>query len=344
MSGKSGIVNSRGMRTRRRGGLVSKGDGLDRSAPDTMASLADQWHEHMSQRNYSPRTVQLYKEANRCFLRWCEERGIITPRHVTRELLQSFQKHLYRYRKSDGSPIAVSTQRKRLSVLKCFFEYLCRIDYLPANPASSLDLPRKPRRGLPKALSQEDIKTLMSIPDITDPLGIRDRAILETFYATGARRTELTNLEVSDLDLNRQTMFIRRGKGGKSRFVPVGRTALYWLHKYLDVTRPLLVIDDEEKSLFLSGYGTSFNSTYLGNWVARILKNAGIVDQGSCHLLRHSCATHMLENGADIRLIQQLLGHESLDTTSIYTEVAIKHLKEVYNQTHPSSLEKPLSI
>lgn len=337
MSGKKGITNSRGMRGRKRGGFASKGDGLDRSAPDTMASLADQWLEHMRQRNYSPRTVQLYNEGNRSFLRWCQERGITTPRQVTRPILQSFQKHLHRYRKPDGEPIAVSTQRKRLGILKCFFEHLCRIDYLPANPASSLELPRKPRRGLPKALSQEDIKTLMSIPDITDPLGIRDRAILETFYATGARRTELARLRVQDLDLSRQTLLIHKGKGGKTRLVPVGKTALHWLQQYLDITRPLLAIDDEEKALFLSGYGTGFNPTYIGNWVARTLKNAGLVEQGSCHLLRHSCATHMLENGADIRLIQQLLGHESLDTTSIYTEVAIKHLREVYNQTHPSA-------
>jgi len=179
----------------------------------------------------------------------------------------------------------------------------------------------------------------MALPDIRDPLGIRDRAILETFYATGARRSELTNLDLSDLDASNQTLLIRKGKGNKDRLLPIGKTALHWLDQYLEKSRPKLLLEVSEQALFLSGYGQRLSPGYLGNWVAKTIKAADIQKQGSCHLLRHSCATHMHENGADIRVIQQLLGHARLDTTSIYTQVAITHLKEVYQRTHPAAGE-----
>lgn len=207
-------------------------------------------------------------------------------------------------------------------------------------PAADLDLPRKPHQQLPKGLNRQELAAVLNVPDIRDPLGIRDRAILETLYATAARRSELVNLDLSDLDAEGGTVHIRKGKGGKIRLVPVARNALQWLGRYLDETRPRLVLDNTEQALFLSGYGERMSADYLGNWVAKTVKAADMGKTGSCHLMRHSCATHMLENGADIRLIQQLLGHVRLDTTSIYTEVAITHLKEVYNRTHPAAKGK----
>jgi integrase/recombinase XerD len=218
-----------------------------------------------------------------------------------------------------------------------FFAHLCKNNHLAANPAADLDLPRKPHRHLPKGLSREDLATVLEIPDTRDPLGIRDRAILETLYATGARRSEIANLDLSDLDRSGATLHIRHGKGDKSRLVPIGAQALQWLEKYLETTRPRLQLDTSEQALFLSGYGTRLSPAYLGNWVARTIKSAGIARQGSCHLFRHSCATHMLENGCDSRLIQQLLGHTRADTTAIYTQVAITALREAYHRTHPSA-------
>jgi len=243
----------------------------------------------------------------------------------------------YRYRKANGRPMAVATQRGRLGAVQRFFAWLCRTHQLLANPASDLELPRKPPRGLPKGLSLEHVRAVLNIPDVTDPLGIRDRAILETFYSTGMRRSELTALDIGDLDASAQTIRIRKGKGGKSRVVPVGTVSLHWLEAYLEKTRPQLLVDPGEQALFLSGYGERMNSTYVGNWVTKTVKAADIGKRGSCHLFRHSCATHMLENGADVRLIQQLLGHARLDTTQIYTEVAIKALKETHARTHPSA-------
>ena len=337
MSGKKGIRNVSGMKHRRKGGQAAAPDGFDRSSPDTLASLIDAWQNRLAERNYSPRTLAAHHWALRTFLEWCEARDLRSPADITKPILESFQGWLFRYRQKNGQPLGVTTQRARLGTIQRFFAHLCKTNYLTANPAADLELPRKPRGRLPKGLAAEEIAAVFAVPDTRDPLGIRDRAMLETLYATGARRSELIGFDLSDLDLAHTTLHIRHGKGDKSRLVPVGSSALQWIRKYLEETRPRLLLDPTEKALFLSGYGERLSSGYLGNWVAKTIKESGIGKLGSCHLLRHSCATHMLENGADIRLIQQLLGHASLDTTSIYTEVAITHLKAVYERTHPSA-------
>ena len=134
------------------------------------------------------------------------------------------------------------------------------------------------------------------------------------------------------------TLQIRQGKGRKDRVVPVGKRAIAWLERYLEEVRPQLIIQASESALFLSSYGEAFSPDVLSNKVAKYIKQADIGRQGSCHLFRHTCATHMLEGGADIRFIQQLLGHEKLETTQIYTEVSIKQLQEVHERTHPAKL------
>lgn len=206
---------------------------------------------------------------------------------------------------------------------------------MTANPAADLELPRKPNKTLPRSLSLAEVHAVLNRPDVADPLGIRDRAILETFYSTGIRRRECSRIDVDDLDRERGLLAVRKGKGGKDRVVPIGERALYWLGLYLEKTRPLLETPQSERALFLSGYGERLSAGYIGNWVRRVIDAAGIARTGSCHLLRHSCATHMLENGADIRFIQQLLGHARLDTTQIYTDVSIVQLREVHARTHP---------
>jgi len=338
MSGKKGIGNVAGMRSRRKGGRPeAKPDGFDRSNAQTLASQIDAWFSYLDQRNYSAKTLEMHKWSLRTFLGWAQERDLHYPEEITRPILESYQGYLYRYRKANDQSMAVATQRGRLGAVQRFFAWLCRTHQLLANPASDLELPRKPSRGLPKGLSLEHVRAVLNVPDVTDPLGIRDRAILETFYSTGMRRSELVQLDIGDLDATGQTIHIRKGKGGKGRMVPVGTASLHWIEAYLESTRPKLMVDSGEQAFFLSGYGERMSATYVGNWVTKTVKVAEIGKSGSCHLFRHSCATHMLENGADIRLIQQLLGHARLDTTQIYTEVAIKALREVHARTHPSS-------
>jgi integrase/recombinase XerD len=234
----------------------------------------------------------------------------------------------------------VNTQRARLGAVQRFFAWLCRENLLPANPAADLELPRKQARSLPRALSFGEVERILGVPNVADPLGVRDRAMLELFYGAGLRRSELVKLDAADLDRARGVVTVRRGKGGKDRAVPVGAQALAWCERYLAECRPLLEIRAGEPALFLSGFGARFNPVYMGNWVRRVIDAAQIGAGGSCHLLRHACATHLLENGADLRTIQELLGHARLDTTEIYTHVSITQLRETHARCHPRGQAK----
>lgn len=337
---KKGFNNARLMRGRNKGGNISQGDGFDRSNKDTLASHIDRWIDKLEMKNYSPKTLSMNKGALNQFVGWCEERDLIDPSLITKPHLESYQRYLWRYKKGNGKPLSVNTQRQRLGAIQRLFSHLVKSNFIVANPASDLDLPKKPHRELPRGLSVDEVNELLNIPDVTDPLGIRDRAILETFYASGIRRMEMVNLDFNDVDLKSRTLHVRRGKGGKSRLLPVGTSCVYWVERYLDITRDRLVLDHTEQALFVSGYGDRFSSGYIGRWFKKIMNKAGINKEGCLHLFRHSCATHMLENGADIRLIQQMLGHQSLETTSIYTHVAITHLQSVYDETHPRAKGK----
>jgi integrase/recombinase XerD len=337
---KKGINAAKLMRKRAgkgRGGHDKTDDGFDRSHPDTLASLVDAWLQRLKERNYSEKTLSMNRGALRQFLEWSEQRDLRKPEQFTKTHLESFQRFLWRWKKTNGEPLGISTQRQRIGAIQRLFAHLCRQNYLPANPASELVLPRMKQKALPKGLNREELINLLNVPDVNDLLGVRDRAILETLYASAVRRSELINLDVEDIDLVACTVHVREGKGGKHRLLPIGQKAIKWLQKYLQETRPELLLNHTEKALFISGYGERLSTGYLGNWMKKTLRSAGIEKHGCCHLLRHTCATHMLENGADIRVIQQFLGHERLDTTSIYTQVAITHLQQVYNQTHPSA-------
>jgi len=337
---RKGYSRARQMRnwSNRKGGYAAKPDGFDRSDAGTLASQIDEWFLHLAERAYSERTIEAHRWALRTFEGWAQERDLLRPESITRPILESYQRWLYRYRQPNGKPLGNVTQRMRLGAVQRFFAWLCRENRLGANPAADLELPRKQPRSLPRALGREELRSLMKVPDISDPLGIRDRAILETFYATGLRRRELTQLDLEDVDLERGVIYARKGKGGKDRVVPFGTGAADWLSRYMETVRPLLQVSLREHSLFLTGYGERFNPNSLGNLVKKHFKQAGIERTGGCHLLRHSCATHMHDNGADIRYIQQMLGHARLDTTQIYTHVSIEQLKQVHGQTHPSSL------
>ena len=326
----------------RKGGTDATPDGFDRSNAFTLASLADAWFRRLEERAYSPQTVEARKWALRMFLQWTEDRDLRRPDQITKPILESYQRGLFQYRKADGKPLGVTTQRGYLGAIQNFFTWLCRENVLTANPAADLELPRKPNKVLPRGLPLEDIHAILNAPDIADPLGIRDRAILEIYYATGIRRAECSRIDTDDLDMQRGLLTVRKGKGKKDRVVPVGERALSWLRLYQEQTRPLLQTPQSERALFLSGYGERLTVGYLGNWVRRIMA-AALGRAGSCHQLRHSCATHMLENGADIRFIQQMLGHARLDTTQIYTDVAIVQLREVHARTHPHARLAPLA-
>ena len=326
----------------KRGGQTSPADGLARGA-GTMADHLDAHLDWMRLRNLSGHTVANRRRTLVAFMRWAQERGLEHPGQITRSILESYQRHLYRYRKKNGQPLGITTQRERLVGIRVFFAWLCRQRLLEANPASELEMPKAPKMIPHDTPSPREVEAILAVPDIADPLGLRDRAILELFYSTGMRRSELVKLDLCDLHRDQRIVAIRQGKGMKDRVVPIGARALRWVEKYLDDVRPLLACVPGEQGLFISGYGEGFHPDVLTRLVGNCIRNAGIGrEKGGCHLLRHACATHMLEGGADIRYIQQLLGHENLETTAVYTRVSIRQLQLIHAQTHPAeSAENP---
>lgn len=274
------------------------------------------------------------------FVRFCEERGVLKIGDVTRPVLECYQRHLHRAQTQQGRPLSLRTQRTMIHTVKGFFKWLCQKRHLLHNPASELEAPRIPR-GLPRAiLSEEEIEAVLVQPNVKTPQGLRDRALLEVLYSTGIRRMEAAYLRIPDVDFAQQVLFVRHGKGRKERVVPLGARAALWLAKYLEEGRSRLVGPVDEGYVFVSSRGDFFHLNNLGGLVRRYVEAAGIGKTGACHLFRHSCATLMLEGGADVRFVQVLLGHESLETTQIYTRVSIAKLKEVHHRTHPAEASK----
>ena len=185
-------------------------------------------------------------------------------------------------------------------------------------------------------LSKEEIKSILNLPDIGTPDGLRNRVMMELLYACGLRRGELASLTVSDVAFSRQVIVVREGKGGKDRVLPLGDRCSQWIRTYLEDSRSELLSPHSGDYLFITDYGEPFIATRIGAMVKRYLVRAQIDKPGCCHLFRHSMATHMLDNGADVRFIQALLGHAQLSTTEIYTHVSIEKLREIYTATHPA--------
>lgn len=285
-------------------------------------------------------TTKRRTSALRRFIHWCEERELQQPHDITKPILERYKRHLYYYRKPNGEPLSIGSQSVMLTPIKTFFKWLTRENHILYNPASELEVPKKPKR-LPKTiLHQEEIEQVLNQMDVDTVSGVRDRAIIETLYSTGMRRMELVKLSVYDLDHRRGAIWIRQGKNNKDRFIPIGERALQWIDAYQYNARPQLVIEPDEGTLFLTDYGEAFKRDPLSNLVKRYLNKADIKIIGSCHLFRHACATHMLENGADIRFIQKMLGHEDLNTTEIYTQVSIDKLKDIHTATHPAKTKQ----
>ncbi len=296
------------------------------------------YNDAMMLRGYSKSTLHRRESDIRRFIGWCDERALVHPNQVTKPILERYQRYLFYYRQArNNRPLSPTSQNHYLTSVKQYFKWLTQENYLLYNPASELVIVKQ-NATLPIVLSVAEIERVMQQPDTLRPGGLRDRAILEVFYSTGIRRSELCNLQLHDLSLSRKTLYVRSGKGNKDRLLPIGERALHWLKIYLTGARPELLIDVQETHVFLNDYGNAFRDNKLGDKVKRFIRNAGINVLGSCHLLRHAMATHMLENGAELRFIQVMLGHANLSATQIYTHVSIRKLREVHTATHPAKL------
>lgn len=306
-------------------------------APDSVAAWMRRYLEALTVQHMGVLALRARRSQLGWFHAWCIERGIVRPQDVTYAHLAQFQRHLFLARKPDGAPYAINGQLAVLNSVQAWFRWLVRHGHVPSNPAADLDRPRKVPQHLREPLSVTEVEAVLALPDLDTAYGLRDRAVLEVFYATGIRRQELANLTVADIDAERGCLLVRQGKGRKDRFVPVGERALAWIAKYRREARPVLLSDPQQPRLFLNYQGVPLSAYALSYRIRRYFDAAGIVKIGACHLFRHTMATAMLDNGADLRHVQEMLGHSLLATTQVYTHVSIARLKAVHAATHPGA-------
>lgn len=290
-------------------------------------------------RNYSERTLEKYRKDLAHLFVFLEKRGIDRLDDVTKRDLIEYENEVYASVKiKDGSPLAQSSKVGRIVALKSFYNFLSKTELIPYNPAATIDIPVVRNKKLREILTEEETFKLLETAKGENPIDIRNRAIMELLYSTGIRAEELINVGIRDLDLEKEELRIRYGKGrlGKSeRLVPVGRVAIEWLKIYVTNVRPILQKSDDEGCLFVTSNGRKLLINDPNRIVKMHARKAGIQRRIVCHSMRHSCATHMLKRGCDIRFIQELLGHDSIETTVVYTRLVIDDLKEVHDKTHP---------
>ena len=304
--------------------------------PDGMGRAILDHLRFMRQTGYSEHTVQGRLFYLGKFCDWCAERGLLRPTEVTRPVLERYRQHLYHRRGRDGAAMSFRTQYMYLHAVRMLFRWAARQNRILFNPASELELPRLEKRLPRNILSAEEMELVLQQPNLLDPLGLRDRAMMEVMYSTAMRRSELARLDVWDVNAQEGEVLVH-GKGNKDRVVPIGERALAWVAKYLADVRPLLLHDLSEDALFLNRRGDRVQENQVTYAVGDYVVRAGVSRRGACHLFRHTCATLMLEGGADLRFVQEMLGHVSILTTQVYTHVSIRKLKQVHAATHPAA-------
>ena len=307
--------------------------------PRSLAKL-DSWIEEFlsyvdSEKGLAANTVAAYRRDLGLWRAFCAARArgceSVKPSDLT-----DFLERLRGGKAPASQPMSPSSVARVLVSIRSFFKFLVREGYLDDDPTLKVGSPKRPR-SIPKAIPLEDVERLVELPQ-KDLLGRRDRAILETLYGAGLRISELVSLDVDDVDLDEGTVLVRSGKGSKGRRVPLGRAAVRAAGDYLTVTRPELAAKGATRgtsALFLNARGGRLSRQGCWKILKTYARAAGLDDEVSPHTLRHSFATHMLDAGADIRVVQELLGHASLSTTQVYTLVSDTHMREVYVSAHP---------
>lgn len=285
-------------------------------------------------RGWTQRTRESYCGELKPLFAFLERQGVAQVGRLTRTHLEGYRLELSQLH-SQGKPLTARTQQVRLCAMKQFVKFLYRENYLLLDLGAGFEIPFGPK-GLPRViLSEPETIQLLEFPDTREPHGLRDRAVLELLYGTGIRNTELRELILPQLDLGQGLLRVERGKGGKARVLPLGEEALAWLEEYLNKARPLWADSPAQDRVFLTEWGTPLTRRWLSYRVRLLGVRAGLTKKASPHVLRHSCATHMLRRGAGIRHLQTLLGHSCLDTTQTYTRVEVSDLAKVVRKFHP---------
>ena len=293
----------------------------------------EQFIEYLSKvRNLSENTLRSYQTDLLAFVQWCNREGIDTTEADHRSL-RLYLAYLKQARYS------AKTLNRHLSALRGFYKWMQREKLISSDPTLALSNPRAPR-NLPHTMTDSDVNRLLESCDVSTAVGLRDRAFLEFLYATGARISEVATLGLEQLDLSHGVVRLF-GKGSKERIVPLYESAIEWLKKYLQSSRPTLLLKDKTGSshsvLFISVRGKDMSADSLRKVFSSYLTAAGLDSSLSPHAMRHTYATELLGGGADLRIVQELLGHESLSTTQVYTHLSVERLKEAAKAAHPRS-------
>ncbi|MGI6487200.1 MAG: site-specific tyrosine recombinase XerD [Syntrophothermaceae bacterium] len=279
------------------------------------------------EKGLSPNTLEAYSRDLRKFFAYLHRRGIKQPTEIKRTDIVDYLGWML----DQGA--AYSSMARSLSTLKAFFRFMIQDGYLEHNPTDNVESPRL-RRRLPEVLSIKEVEILLDQPNPVTVIGIRDRAMLELMYATGLRVSELLSLQLDDINLT--AGYVRcLGKGKKERIVPVNQTSIFWVERYIGRSRRQLVKSHLERTLFVNARGRKLSRQGFWKILNGYTRQAGINKSITPHTLRHSFATHLLENGADLRAVQEMLGHADISTTQIYTHLTRTHLREVYQKSHP---------
>jgi integrase/recombinase XerD len=304
-----------------------------------LKKLAEAFITAYQAKGRSPRSVEEIGRRLDCFLTYLESNGVTSVDRISREVMRAYQVSLSQTLSKKGAPLHIRTQNFMFSVAREFLRFLNENDYIVADPSAGIAYGKEPQ-SLPRGiLTPAEVRKIIAAADTNCLTGYRNRAVLEVLYSTGIRRNELHNLTLEDVDYH--DGFLRvNGKGGKERFVPLGRIACRYLENYIKSVRPQLIKNPFERHLFLSLNGRKFSTRVIIRFVKIYARKAGIRKKVSPHTFRHTCATQMLKNNANIRAVQELLGHASLSTTQIYTRITINDLKIVHQRCHPREKDR----
>jgi len=286
----------------------------------------------------APDTIRGKIHGLKKFFKWCLTKEVYFIDQIDLDLMDEYLDYLNIYRKPlDGRPLCASNKRALMTFVKTFVEKLHAKGLLPENTLALIELPSK-GRPLPRAIfNRQEIEKILGQTMMFGTFGLRDRTILEVFFATGIRRTELMYLNIEDIDFQSQLVRVNRGKGNKERIVPISQRACEWVAFYISKIRSQIAYLGSGTTLFLANNGKRFRPNQLSELVSRYVRLAGLKRSGSCHLFRHATATIMLDEGAELRHVQEMLGHADISTTQIYTHVSRSKLSAVYRDTHPSA-------
>ncbi len=301
------------------------------------AELIPGYLRHLQTAGRSYYTVRAAKYALRDFAKYLEEENAVGLEDLTSEVAEGFRQDLAFRLTAKGTLLTLQTQSQVLSAVRGFTRFLKEKDYIFQDPAAKIRMPKQPK-SLPKViLSTDEVRRLLSAPDMRTDRGVRNRVILEILYDTAVRRSELSGIRLGDPDLETGYIHIR-GKGNKERVVPLSPRVCGLIGNYILMVRPSFLQGEDEGWLVMNRWGKRMNPNSVWAVVKRCVTLAGITKTVSTHTLRHTCATHMLRNGAPVRHVQELLGHESLTSTQVYTRVTINDLREIHAKYHPGEM------